>query len=319
LSAIADAEIIVVLGEDDVSERAPIVDLWLRKARRAGADVLVYGPAGDVIVAPGDTAAALNALVADGNPLGERLRSAERAILIWSGPGGGGGARLAEAAHALGFESKPGSGAFHLPATPNGRGVAEAWSVAADSDESDPEPIGLLVVSGDDAAADPAVRALAERAARVIAITMFHGLAVGWADLVLPATSALERDGTVLNLEGRLQRLRRAVVAPVPDELEWLSQLAGRFDIEVSPHAALVFDEVAATAFGGASWSAIGEQAGLPPRTEYVAPSHATSSAGTGAPPDGHLRLLRYRPLFSGPAVERVAELQFQRPEAEVL
>ena len=30
------------------------------------------------------------------------------------------------------------------------------------------------------------------------------------------------------------------------------------------------------------------------------------------------LELVRYRPLFSGPAVERVPELQFQRPEAEV-
>ena len=37
------------------------------------------------------------------------------AILVWSGSGGGGGARLAEAAHALGFEGKPGCGAFHLP------------------------------------------------------------------------------------------------------------------------------------------------------------------------------------------------------------
>ena len=32
----------------------------------------------------------------------------------------------------------------------------------------------------------------------------------------------------------------------------------------------------------------------------------------------GPLRLVRYRPLFSGPAVERVSELQFQRPEAVV-
>jgi anaerobic selenocysteine-containing dehydrogenase len=39
-------------------------------------------------------------------------------------------------------------------------------------------------------------------------------------------------------------------------------------------------------------------------------------------PDQGHvldqLRLLPYRPLFSGPQVERVAELQFQRPAAEV-
>ena len=39
-----------------------------------------------------------------GNELGDRLRAAERAVLIWSGPGGGGGARLAEAAHELGLE-----------------------------------------------------------------------------------------------------------------------------------------------------------------------------------------------------------------------
>jgi anaerobic selenocysteine-containing dehydrogenase len=32
----------------------------------------------------------------------------------------------------------------------------------------------------------------------------------------------------------------------------------------------------------------------------------------------GTLRLLRYRPLFSGHEVERVPELQFQRPEREV-
>jgi predicted molibdopterin-dependent oxidoreductase YjgC len=30
------------------------------------------------------------------------------------------------------------------------------------------------------------------------------------------------------------------------------------------------------------------------------------------------MRLIRYRALFSGPAVERTPELQFQRPQAEV-
>ncbi|HSP73401.1 MAG TPA: molybdopterin dinucleotide binding domain-containing protein, partial [Gaiellaceae bacterium] len=40
--------------------------------------------------------------------------------------------------------------------------------------------------------------------------------------------------------------------------------------------------------------------------------------AKAGAPAQGGFRLLRYTPLFSGPAVERVPELQFQRPAAEV-
>ena len=35
-------------------------------------------------------------------------------------------------------------GAFHLPTTPNGRGVALAWACAADEDEVEPERMGLL-------------------------------------------------------------------------------------------------------------------------------------------------------------------------------
>ena len=227
---------------------------------------------------PGGAPAALRSLAEAATRSGERLRASERAILVWSGAGGGGGARLAEIAHALGFAGKPGSGAFHLPATPNGRGVASAWAAAADEDDASPEPIGLLIVSGDEAAADPAVRALAERAENVIAITMFHGLAVGWADLVLPATGSLERDGTLLNLEGRLQRLRRTVMPPVPDELAWIARLAARFEIDLSPHAVVVFDELSARAFGGVDGSALNGTADLPARTPYEPPPVAAAA-----------------------------------------
>ena len=177
-----------------------------------------------------------------------------------------------------GSTTKPGCAAFHLPATPNGRGVADAWAACSDAEEENPEPIGLLIVSGDDAAADPAVRALAEQAESVIAITMFQGLAVGWADLVLPGTSYLERDGSFVNLEGRVQRLRRSVIPPVPDELAWIAKLAERFDVELSPHAAIVFEEVSARCFGGIPFGAVGERAPLPERAPYVAPEPAASA-----------------------------------------
>ena len=36
------------------------------------------------------------------------------------------------------------------------------------------------------------------------------------------------------------------------------------------------------------------------------------------APAGDNLRVVAYKPLFSGPAVERVAELQFQRPQPEL-
>ena len=218
----------VVVGDEPVVERAPVVDLWLRAARRKGARVAeVAGPELD-------------------RPLADELRAAERVVLIWSGPHGDGGAARrcardrARPARAQGSRRLPPSRDAERPRGRRrlGRGRRRR--------RTDPHPIGLLIVSGDEAAADPTVRALAEHAESVIAVTLFHGLAVGWADLVLPGTSKLERDGTLVNLEGRLQRLRRAVVPPVPDELAWISKLAARFDVELSPHAPVVFEEVSA-------------------------------------------------------------------------
>jgi NADH-quinone oxidoreductase subunit G len=317
LSGIASAEVVVVIGDDPVVERAPIVDLWIKEARRHGADVVVCSPSGTQKAAPGAGAEVCRELATGRSALAKKLRAAERAVLIWSGPAGGGGARIAELAYELGFAEKPGCGAFHLPAAPNPRGVALGWAVAADADETDPEPIELLVVSGDEAASNIDVRALAEQANRVLVLTMFHELAAGWADLILPVTAALERDGTSLNLEGRLQRLRRTVLPPCPDELAWISKLAARFDVDVPAHAAGVFAELASELFRDLTLEDVGTHAPLPARHPYTAPA-APTTVDPAESGEGGLKLQRYRPLFSGPAVERVPELGFQRPSRDV-
>jgi NADH-quinone oxidoreductase subunit G len=317
LSAIRNAEVIVILGDDPVVERAPIVDLWIRKARRNGAAVVEIGPAGDIQVAPGTTAQACRDLKT--SELGDRLRASDRAILVWSGGGAGGGSHVAAIAGDLGFADKPGCGAFFLPETANGRGVADAWAAASDEEGTEPSPLGLLIVSGDEAAANPNVRALAETAERVIVIAMFQSLGAGWADLVLPGTSYLERDGTYVNLEGRIQRLRRAVIPPAPDELAWLATLAERFEVELSPHPSLVFGELSERAFGGVTYEDLGEQARLPERMPAAGAPEESRDEPVPTPATGDgLHLLRYRPLFSGAAVERVPELQFQRPAPEI-
>src|SRR5438874_4862566 len=77
LSAIRDADVIAVLGDAPVVERAPIVELWLKEARRNGARLL-YELDEDAV------------------------RDADNAILIWSGPGGHAGATVAALAHRLG-------------------------------------------------------------------------------------------------------------------------------------------------------------------------------------------------------------------------
>jgi NADH-quinone oxidoreductase subunit G len=289
LSSIRDADVVVVLGDVPVVERAPVVDLWIKSARRNGARIL-------------DSA--------------DDVGDAERVVLIWSGPGGRGGTTVAKLAEKLGLAGREGCGAFYLSETPNGRGVADAWAACCDEESEAADAIGLLVVSGDEAAADENVRALAEQAEATIVLSMYGGLAAGWADVILPGTGYLERDGTFVNLEGRLQRLRRTVEPPCPDELEWISQLAARFGVDVAPYAAGVFAEVSERVYGGLAFGEVGERAplrGYPEAQEHV------ERQALPEPPQkakrGEIRLVAYKPLFSGAAVERVAELQFQRPQ----
>jgi NADH-quinone oxidoreductase subunit G len=285
LSSIRDAERVIVVGDQPVEERAPVVALWIKAARRAGAEIVTIGAVGTSPTAPGGAVEAVRAL-------GGQVRGS---VLIWSGSGAG-GETVAALAQELGAAS-----AFYLPSTPNGRAVVEAWHAAGEGEPQQPDRIGTLLVSGEEAAGDPAVRALAEQADAVIAITMFADPVRGWADLVLPGTSYLERDGTIVNLEGRPQRLRRAVIPPAPDEVAWIAKLAERFGVEIDPHARAVSTE---------------ELASLPPRPDPAAPASAAPKAAPArTAKGGPLKLVRFRALFSGPVVERVPELQFQRPE----
>jgi NADH dehydrogenase/NADH:ubiquinone oxidoreductase subunit G len=279
LSAIREAKSIVVLCDEPVVERAPVVDLWIKAARRNGASVLTEMPR---------------------EPL-------EDAVLV------------SDDAHAAASIARDvgASAVYYLPRTPNGRGIADAWSAASDGEPDDLKP-RLLIVSGDEAAVDPSVRAMADEAETVIGVGMFEESFRGWCDLVLPGTSYLERDGTTVNLEDRLQRQRRAVLAPCPDELAWISQLGARFGVEISPYSSSLFEELSTLCYGSIPFGEIGEQAALPPRPPETAaapePVDATPRAATGK----GLRVLAYRPLFSGPAVERTPELQFQRPAGEI-
>jgi NADH-quinone oxidoreductase subunit G len=299
LSSIAQADVCLVVGDDPVLERAPLADLWLRHVRRAGSEIITIHPAGTVPVEPG-SAASVCAALADADPPKElratarTLKRAARVALVWSQDDPTGGTHIAALASALGDTAS----VFYLIRTPNGRGVATAWGKPDDPPDGE---IGALIVSGDEAATEPRVQELAERARFVLTTTMFENEITLRSDLVLPGTSYLERDGTTINLEGRPQRLRRAVAPPGPDELVFFAELAGRFELEIAPWPGELPDEVAP----------------LPPRQEAGSRPRAPA-ARQRSRAGGGLQVLRYRGLFSGQAVKRVPQLQFQRPLAEV-
>jgi predicted molibdopterin-dependent oxidoreductase YjgC len=130
---------------------------------------------------------------------------------------------------------------------------------------------------------------------------MFESEGTLWAHLVVPGTSYLERDGTTVNLEGRPQRQRRAVTPPSEDELVFFAQLAARFGVDVDPWPRLLPEDHAPL-----PQTDVGDGGVSAPKAS------APRAGGPG------LALVRYRSLFSGPAVERVEQLQFQRPLAEL-
>jgi NADH-quinone oxidoreductase subunit G len=308
LSAIRDSELVLVLGDDPVVERAPVVDLWLRAARRAGGRVISVNPAGDVQAAPGSAAQVCAALRKGGDVTPElrdtakAVRGAKRIALIWSEDDPSGGRHVGALASDLHENAKAEVSVYVLPRTPNGRGVAAAWDALGESSEPPAAgEIGALIVSGDEAGYDPRVAELADRARFVLTTAMFQSDLTAWSHLVLPGTSYLEREGTMVNLEGRAQRLRRAVVPTGPDELEWLSRLGERFGVEIDAWAAPTAEETAVLAPG-----------------DEFAWSQPDPQAPTGKPAGPGLELVVYTSLFSGGAVERVPQLQFQRPAAEV-
>ena len=245
LSAIRDADVCLVLGDEPVVERAAVVDLWLRAARRAGGRVITVNPAGDVQVEPG-SAAQVCASLRKGATVPKELREtakllrgADRVALVWSEDDPTGGAHVGALASDLHETAKVEVAVYALPRTPNGNGVAAAWRALGEEHSDVPAgEIGALIVSGDGAASDPRVAELAERARFVLTTAMFQNDITAWSHLVLPGTSYLEREGTLVNLEGRPQRLRRAVVPDGPDELEWLARLGERFGVAIEPWAA---------------------------------------------------------------------------------
>ena len=318
LSAIAEAELVVVVGDDPVVERAPIVDLWIKEAARRGAAVVTCAPSGDVQTAPGGSAALCaearrprpqaGEAVAQGRPGGPRL------VGTWR--------RAAPASPSLRTSlarAEAGVGALHLPSTPNGRAVAAAWSAAADGEEATAAPIGCSSCRATRPRPIPA-SPLAEEAERVIVITMFQELAGGWADLILPATASLEREGHDDEPRG-----------PAAATAERSSRLPGR--ARLAREARCAVRSRGRTRGGGrlrgaarptcsATSRSTSSAAGAPLPRDMRTGAHGRDHPEPPTPPGGRRPLRRRAPAPGAARCSRDrrssgSQLRFQRPERE--
>ena len=313
------ADLIVVSGERELGDAAGALELRVRQAVRRGARMLLAGSGGVDLdhVASGRIAA---------SEIEAALRSAEHPVLIATEP-----AAVAAAgplAYAAGLADGPG-GVLAVPEGPNERGLY-ALGYRDDAAEvlrrAEAGTLQMLIVLGD---ADPLSlfaeperwEATLQRCESVVASSLFPTPTALWAHVILPATSALEKDGTITNLEGRTQRLRPTLPVPasVQPELAVLAA-AGRFlglELETSPSRAFLRLAEAAPLFAGLTFEAIGQTAPL----EIARPKARKAPAGAAPPPaqvDG-LRAIGRRPLFSGAAVARAERLAFQRKDEIVL
>jgi NADH-quinone oxidoreductase subunit G len=334
-------------------------ELALRFAPGAGEALLA---ALDAALADGAANGALDALAAaagararDVRALAALLRDAGEDVVIVFGERLLAGPRADHAARALlnvagrlRLAEREGAGLLEVPASANGRGLREA-GVLPDAGPGFSEPPAAGRSAGEIARAlgdgelgalyllhaDPLrthpgrgawERALA-RASTVIAHAAFltEGLREH-ADVVFPAESHAEKEGTVVHPDGRLQRLRPAIGRPGTVRAEWqvLAELAERLGAPAGPLTApLVLAQLAAAVpfYAGLTLDEIGGRGVRWPESEAARtfPGAPAGPFELERPPalaaaGDQLRLGTQRPLWAAPEVEASPALRFLIP-----
>jgi NADH-quinone oxidoreductase subunit G len=263
---------------------------------------------------------------------------------------------LLSVAERLGLADREGAGLLEIPAGANGRGLREAgatpgmgpgFTELTSAGSGGPGPgrgvrqIAQAAVDGDitalylfqtDPLRDQPDRALWEQAMHSAGVVVAHasvlteGLAEH-ANVIFPAESHAEKEGTVVHPDGRLQRLRSAIAHPGQVRSGWsvIAELAKRASLDTgvltSPMAFrqlvaavpfyddLTLEEIAGR---GVRWQARAAASRFP--TGEVAPASVSAPVTPGpavSRSNGSLRLGTYRPIWAAPEVEISPALKF--------
>jgi NADH-quinone oxidoreductase subunit G len=314
------ADHVVLVGCEPLDD-APILDLRIRKAiRRHGVRLTVATERPSALDASAERS--LRSLDIS------ELDLAGEVVIIWHERIG------AEAAAAL--LRIEGAKLLEIPAGANGRGIREAGALTnagpgyAEVPATEMPSATAFYLFECDPLRDAPDRDQWEEALQGADLVVAHasvlteGIAAH-ADVVFPAESSAEKEGTIVHPDGRLQRLRAAIGHPGEVRPGWqvIADVAKQIGLDLKVltagmawqqlRAAVGFyGEITLEEIGGRGvrWPELPSARAFP-QIDYV-PHLAMARPST--PQNGHLRVITYRPLFSDPAVEISPALQFAIP-----
>jgi NADH-quinone oxidoreductase subunit G len=357
------AHTVLVVGCEPLDD-APIFDLRIRKGvRRRGVQLAIatarpsaLDPNARTVVRfpPGSEASFLGDLAADlagsaSGKLAQLLKNGgEDVVIVWGERiGGEAAAHLLRIAELLGLAGREGAGLLEIPSGANGRGLREVGALpnagpgyaTLDSGGRGTQEIARAIADGEvtalhlfgvDPVRDLPDRALWEAAMHHAGVVVAHasvlteGLAEH-ANVIFPAESYAEKEGTVVHPDGRVQRLRTAIAHPGEIRAGWsvVAAIAGRAGVDLGVlTAGMAFRQlVEAVPFyarltleriggRGVRWPAERDWSELFAGADELArpvaqPGEPTPSSALG------LRLGTYRPIWASREVEISPALQY--------
>jgi NADH-quinone oxidoreductase subunit G len=267
-------------------------------------------------------------------------------------------ASLLGIARRLDLAEHDGAGLLEIPAGANGRGLREAGvlpgsgpgygelSGVVESRRGAREiaqaaaggEITALYLFQTDPLRDLPDRALWERALQRAALVVAHasvlteGLAEH-ANVIFPAESHAEKEGTVVHPDGRLQRLRTAIAHPGAVRSGWsvIAEIARRAGLDTGVlTSSMVFEQLveAVPFYGGLTLDEIGGRgirwqerdaaSAFPTGADAVSAARPSQAAPEDGASNGGLRLGTYRSIWAAPEVEISPALKFTLAHQQV-
>jgi len=286
------ADTIVLLGCEPVDD-VSILDLRIRKAlRRHGAKLVIVGDR------PSTLEGTRVANLADAELAGDT-------VIVWHERIGEGAVEL------LGLDAK----LLQIPSGANGRGLREVGAVSEGFDPTGAKALYLLQF-------DPQREGIYEQAMADAELVVAHtnilteGLRT-YADVVFPAESYAEKEGTVVHPDGRVQRLRAAIGHPGDVRAGWqvLADLSKRIGLDLGVlTSGMAFKQVVESVpyYAGLTLEEIGGRGVRWPERDAAAayPSVDPSALGDGAGPASPAPE-SFRSIWDAPEVEISPALQF--------